>query len=336
MVEPKSAHYLVDPFLEAFTKPSFDPAAYLNAKLPALHPNAIQSSGANVPLAELSTTTQNLLSQLNSQSMRLTTALTQITDEILRSGSRLAYEVEVLRGETVNLSETLTESLQDDARKFVPAGLENFSIKSKAGKIEADSDLTTVQEPSENHEGIPIVADPPYLQQLRILTSVQSRLEMVIKTFGDAMAWTFPPSEVSVASSFISVSAPETSSDSRSLEEKGQQVSKNLRNEIADFLRGDDPILGIESAATKIEELKKLAIVWRGTSEEKARVKFVEDLSRMVEEKHRALLGDVHQNSKRLQNHRKLQSVDKDAEESIKPNSGFGFISQLQKFRGAS
>jgi hypothetical protein len=33
----------------------------------------------------------------------------QLTDEILRSGGRLAYEVEVLRGETIGLSETLTE-----------------------------------------------------------------------------------------------------------------------------------------------------------------------------------------------------------------------------------
>jgi hypothetical protein len=58
-----------------------------------------------------------------------------------------------------------------------------------------------------------------------------------------------------------------------STEEKGQQVSRQLRDEIADLLIGGDPIDGIEAAAKRVEELKELAVVWKGTAEERARIK---------------------------------------------------------------
>jgi hypothetical protein len=339
-IEPKSAH-VADPALQPFLNPSFDPADYLNATLPSLQTlNVSQSPKGSVPLAELSTQTQTLLSQLSAHTTRLTTTLTQLTDEILRSGSRLAYEVEVLRGEALGLSEALTEGLQEDVARFVPGGLEGDLARKQSkvaevnGQSRRASILPTPKTPT--REETPTIADPPYITKLRTLTLVRSRLDTVIKTFGDAMEWTFPPSEVSVTSSFLSVSAPEPGSDMHSTEEKGQQVSKKLRDEIADLLIGGDPVDGIEAAAKRVEELKDLAVVWKGTAEEKARVRFVESLAKLVEDRHRELLREAEQDTRLRQRVETLQEkVDISAGET-KSQGGYGFISQLQKLRGAS
>ncbi|KAN0090329.1 hypothetical protein V8E51_018908 [Hyaloscypha variabilis] len=335
--EPKSSH-VADPALQPFLNPSFDPADYLNAALPSLQASNIsQSAKGSVPLAELSTQTQTLLSHLSAHTTRLTGTLTQLTDEILRSGSRLAYEVEVLRGETLGLSEALTEGLQDDVAKFVPGGLDQ-DLTRRQSRIETNghrrrsSTITVPKTPT--REEAPAIVDPPFIQKLRTLTLVRTRLETVIKTFGDAMAWTFPPSEVSVTSSFLSVSAPEPGSDMHSTEEKGQQVSRQLRDEIADLLIGGDPIDGIEAAAKRVEELKELAVVWKGTAEERARIKFVESLAKVVEDRHRELLREAEQDSRLRQ---RVETLHEDVEVSSGENrsQGYGFISQLQKLRGS-
>lgn len=336
VIEPKSSH-VADPALQSFLNPSFDPADYLNATLPSLQTSAIPAKGS-VPLAELSAQTQTLLSQLSAHTTRLTTTLTRLTDDILRSGSRLAYEVEILRGEVLGLSEALTEGLQEDVTKFVPGGLEKELARRPSRTAETNgtrrraSTITAPKTPI--REEPPPIADPPYITQLRTLTLVRSRLDDVIKTFGDAMEWTFPPSEVSVTSSFLSVSAPEPGSDMHSVEEKGQQVSKKLRDEIADLLIGGDPVDGIEAAAKRVEELKELAIVWKGTAEERARVKFVESLAKMVEDRHRDLLREAENDGSLRKRVETLQEEVSTGEN--KPQSGFGFISQLQKLRGAS
>lgn len=331
VIEPKSTH-VADPSLQPFLNPSFDPADYLNATLPSLQTS---SGRGGVPLAELSTQTQTMLSQLSAHTTRLTTTLTQLTDEILRSGSRLAYEVEVLRGETLGLSEALTEGLQEDVIKFVPNGLDqHLARKQTNGTRRRSSTITAPKTPI--REDPPPAADPPYIIKLRTLTLVRERLDTVIKTFGEAMAWTFPPSEVSVSSSFLSVSAPEPGSETHSTEEKGQQVSKKLRDEIADLLIGGDPIDGIEAAAKRIEELKDLATVWKGTAEERGRGKFVDSLAKLVEDRHRDLLREAEQDGRLRQRVETLhEEKEVDAGED-KPQSGYGFISRLQKLRGAS
>jgi hypothetical protein len=335
VIEPKSAH-VADPSLQPFLIPSFDPADYLNATLPSL-----QSSPGRggVPIAELSTQTQTMLSQLSAHTTRLTTTLTQLTDEILRSGSRLAYEVEVLRGETLGLSEALTEGLQDDVVKFVPNGLDQ-DLARKQSRVETNgtrrrSSTITAPKTPIREEPSPI-ADPPYITKLRTLTLVRERLETVIKTFGDAMAWTFPPSEVSVSSSFLSVSAPEPGSEMHSTEEKGQQISKKLRDEIADLLITGDPVDGIEAAAKRVEELKELAILWKGTAEERGRVKFVDSLAKLVEDRHRDLLREAELDGRLRQ---RVETLHEEKEPDVgedRPQSGYGFISRLQKLRGAS
>lgn len=306
--------------------------------------NTSSSSKSSVPLAELSTQTQTLLSHLSAHTTRLTTTLTQLTDEILRSGSRLAYEVEVLRGETLGLSEALTEGLHDDVTKFVPGGLENDLAKRSMGSGDAhgtsrtrSATITIPKTPTVKDTNSAKIVDPPYVTQLRTLTLVRSRLDTVIKTFGDAMAWTFPPSEVSVTSSFLSVSAPEPGSEAHSTEEKGQEVSKRIRDEIADLLIGDNTIDSIEAAAKRVQELKELALVWRGTAEERARNKFVESLAKMVEDRHRDLLKDAEQDGQLSQRveavHNQETSVSSNGDN--RAQSGYGFINQLQRLRGS-
>jgi hypothetical protein len=248
----------------------------------------------------------------------------------------------VLRGETLGLSEALTEGLQDDVAKFVPQGLEGHIARRPSHSAErtglrrrsstVTAPKTPVEEIQPDHD-----IEPAYISQLRTLTSVRNRLDTVIKTFGDAMSWTFPPSELSVSSAFLSVSAPEPGSEAHSIEEKGQQVSKELRNEIADLLVGGDPVDGIEAAAKRVEELKELAKVWKGTAEEKARVRFVESLAKMVEERHRELLREAEQDGKVSSRVGFRGDVPTSADTSSggegESSGGYGFISRLQKMR---
>ncbi|KAI1471327.1 uncharacterized protein F4812DRAFT_413588 [Daldinia caldariorum] len=305
-LQPKSTH-VTDPFLRSFLSPSFDPVEYLNASLPTLQTttasSATRTTDNAVPLAELSSQAQTQLSQLNAHTTRLTTILTQLTDDILRSGSRLAYEVELLRGETLSLSEALSDGLQDEIARFIPKDIqEQPETKEKRASTAIERPPTDTVAPG-SLESIPqnsTGVDPPYISQLQTLTLVRSRLDTVVKTFGEAMEFVFPPSALSVSSSFLSVSAPEPGVEAHSTEEKGQQVLKQLREEISGYLtKSADPIEGIEKAARRIEELKELTKVWKGTAEEKGRTKFIEGLAKMVEDRHKELLREVEQNSRR-------------------------------------
>ncbi|EAQ86622.1 hypothetical protein CHGG_07875 [Chaetomium globosum CBS 148.51] len=232
--QPQSQH-VADPFLQDFLSPSFDAASYLNATLPPLQtssrtPGNQASSQGAVPLAELSIQTQATLSQLNAHTTRLTNTLTELTNDILRSGGRLAYEVELLRGETLGLSETLTETLEDDIAKFVPGGL-------------------------------------------RTLTLVRSRLDAVIKTFGEAMEFVFPPSEV-----FSQLVLP---------------LRLGARRRRRQPLHRGKGAAGAARVEGRDCGLKDLAAVWKGTAEEKGRARFIESLAKMVEDRHRELLREV-------------------------------------------
>ena len=293
--KPESSH-VNDSTLQSFLASSFDPAEYLNSALPALSVGAIPPTAKqrdDASLAELTGQTQTLLSHLSANTARLSNILSQLADEIIRTGSRLAYEVEVLRGDALGLSEVLVEGLAQDVEKFVPRGLhiqkatggDAASTPVKGGKgVEDDSPATPSIEDSLQGELEPDV--PPYIARLRTLSTVKERLESVIKVFGDAMEWTLPPSEVSVTSSFISVSAPEPGSESYSQEEKGQAVTKKMREEIVGLAMSEGRDLhGVEAAQLRVQQLRELAKVWKGTAEEKARTRFVEGLAKLVEEK---------------------------------------------------
>ncbi|KAH7093068.1 hypothetical protein FB567DRAFT_487179 [Paraphoma chrysanthemicola] len=336
----KSSH-VSDPALAPFLESRFDPAEYLNATLPSLSLSSASSrplkSGNAVSLAELSSQTQDLLSQLNAHTTRLSAILTQLTDDILRSGARLAYEVEVLRGETVGLAETLTDGLKNDVEKFVPGGIAidveepTDSLKSPtlAGETQANEEVS-----SRPILGEPDDATPEYISDLRTLTTVRSRLETVIKVFGEAMHWTLPPSEVSIASSLISVSAPEPGTDSASREEKGKEFAASLRSEIADLVTGD-PDDGIEKAEARIQALRDLAQVWKGTAEEKARTKFVESLVKLAEDKQREVEREKERSKdKGQQRPGRSGSVQKQPTSAPQQQKSGGFMENLQRIRG--
>ncbi|KAH8424184.1 uncharacterized protein LDX57_001939 [Aspergillus melleus] len=327
------------PSLETnFTDPSFDPADFLNDTLPPLTLASSQSHGPRNPkavsLAESSTQVQSILTQINAQNVRLSNNLTQLTDEILRSGGRLAYEVEVLRGETIGLSDTLTDALRDDIAKFVPE-----STKKNSGAQDSSSTVDEEQASKETDqpelglgpEDAPAVADPEYITKLRTLNQVRARLEEVVQTFGDAMEWSLPPSETSLTSSFISVSAPEPGSESHSREEKGQEIAKKLRAEITELLDsnggGEE---GVDAATQRVDALRDLATVWKGTAEEKARTRFVDGLAKMIEDRRRTLENQGRMDPGQSQQ-AKAKSTSHRRQESEGP--GGGIFKNLQRLR---
>ncbi|CAO2655895.1 Nn.00g046980.m01.CDS01 [Neocucurbitaria sp. VM-36] len=338
-IAPRSTH-LSDPALAPFLQTRFDPADYLNAALPSLSLSSVSSrplkSGNAASLADLSSQTQGLLSQLNAHTTRLSAILTQLTDDILRSGGRLAYEVEVLRGETIGLTETLTDGLNTDIKKFLPSGI---ALTAKLADEETQSPTAAPQVAQDEHaqaEGVSQEIDettPEYISDLRTLTTVRSRLETVIKVFGEAMHWTIPPSEISLGASLISVSAPEPGSDNASREQKGKEFAASLRSEIADLITGD-PEDGKEKAEIRILALRDLAQVWKGTAEEKARTKFVDGLVKLAEDKQREIEREKERSRERGQPRAaRSGSVQKPQQPPQQQRSG-GFLENLQRIRG--
>lgn len=275
-----------------FTSPSFDPAEYLNDTLPPLtlastQPNAPRAPGS-IPLPELSTQVQSLVSQVNAQNIRHSGNLTQLTDEILRGGGRLAYEVEVLRGEAIGLSDVLTEGLRGDIGRFVLEG-DGYGDK-KEGEDKKEGIEDTAAAAAATNTAVEAQNDPDYITKLRTLNQVRARLDEVVHTFGDAMEWPLPPSELSLTSSFISVSAPEPGSESHSLEQKGQEVMQKLRAEVTGLLDSEGGgEAGLEAASRRVESLREFATVWKSSAEEKARNRFVDSLAKIVEDRRKVL-----------------------------------------------
>ncbi|KXT10198.1 hypothetical protein AC579_433 [Pseudocercospora musae] len=310
-VEAKTAH-VSDSTIQPFLHPDFDPAEYLNATLPT--PNR---SARSSPSPELSAHLHTLLNQLNAHTTRLSQSLVQLTDEIIRSGSRLAYEVEVLKGETAGLADTLHRK---DIQQFVPARTRHAGDDQLA-HAEAEIGCKTFQEPH-------------FLQRLRTLTSVRERLDAVIKTFGAAMQWHLAPSELSLASSLISVSAPEGNDDSRSREEKGKQYAEMLRVEISDLLATGAQ--GLDTATARVAELRALADVWKGTAEEKARLKLVDSLQKLVNDRQKTLgRSDATARKPGLSPARSVDYTYGGADAARMPEggSGYGFLQNLRNLK---
>jgi hypothetical protein len=329
----RSSH-LADPALAPFLHAQFDPADYLNATLPTLSLSSRPSKpGQAASIADLSSQTQDVLSQLNAQTTRLSAILTQLTDDILRSGARLAYEVEVLRGETIGLTETLTDGLKDDVAKFLPGGITLKTVQPDEEIKSPAVAANTVEDGEQSPQFQEELDDttPEYISDLRTLTTVRTRLETVIKVFGEAMHWIIPPSEISITSSLISVSGPEPGTDNASREEKGKEFAASLRSEIADLITGD-PDTGVEKAETRIQALRDLAQVWKGTAEEKARTKFVDGLIKLAEDKQREIEREKERNKQ--QRPSRSGSVQKPQPPAVQQQRSGGFLENLQRIRG--
>ena len=279
----------VDSSVQPFLHKDFDPVDYLNSTLPALSTTSTPSQSAQharaVPLSELNAQLQTLLSQVNAQMTRWSNTLTQLTDEIIRSGGRLAYEVEVLRGDTTGLTDVLDNRLRKEIELLAPS---HDALNGSHPEHEIDTSSPQEELP----KPMSATNEPEYLDQLRTLTAVRSRLDAVIQLFGDAMAWPLAPSELSssaAASSRLSISAPAPEAEARDREAKGKVYMENLRAEINDQIGSGDDLTSLSAAAARLEDLRGLAEVWKGTVEEKARVKVVESLLKPVEERLRVV-----------------------------------------------
>ena len=231
----------------------------------------------------------------------------------------MAYEVEVLRGEAISLSEILTDGLHDDIAKFVPNGLskepETGEGQSKAAELNGSTDDgRSTSDP-----------EPPSITRLRTLHHVRAQLQSVMTTFDLALSWPLPPSAIS--SSLISVSAPPASNED--LEAKGQAVAARLREEVQSLLDLGG-VEGILAAEKRVEELRELAGIWRGTAEEKARGKFVEGLAKMVTDSRREEegKGNVVRREPDETAVREEKKVDARA-----TGGGPGFLKNLQRLR---
>ncbi|KAK4627161.1 hypothetical protein CLAFUW4_04920 [Fulvia fulva] len=332
-VEPKSTH-VSDPTVQPFLQADFDPATYLNTTLPGLSISSASSRGGrNVSLPDLSAQLQTLLSQLNAQTSRHSTTLTQLTDEIIRSGSRLAYEVELLRGETLGLTDTFNNGLKKDINLLAPK--EPVPPPQHAEHKDENGKQTFEGDPVNGEREQSDTAEPEFLQRLRTLTTVRERLDTVIKTFGSAMQWPLAPSEISLASSFISVSGPESTDDSRSREDKGKEHVEKLRQEINELLSAGAE--GLRTANERVEELRLLAEVWRGTAEEKARLKLVDNLQKAVDEKQKTL-GKISADGARKPGVSPARGYDHrygntDAKVPGDTGSGYGFLQNLRNLK---
>ncbi|KAF2276714.1 uncharacterized protein EI97DRAFT_361611, partial [Westerdykella ornata] len=368
---PKSAH-VSDPTLKPFLQSTFDPADYLNATLPSLALSSVSSRPLKqsnaVPLSELSSQTQDLVSQLNAHTTRLSAILTQLTDDILRSGGRLAYEVELLRGETIGLTETLSDGLKDDISKFLPGGLSTAPPANQSNEepTRPSTEPSTTQNPASKPTTTSTPTPTPTTttnpsdptSPLRTLTLIRTRLDSVIKIFGEAMHWTLPPSDLStssLASSLISVSSPSNNPSSSTTtadsvadrEKRGKEFALALRTEIADLIMGsEDAAKGAEAAAVRIQALRELAGVWKGTAEEKARIKFVESLVKLAEEKQREYVQmHVQQQQQQQQQRprpgrsgsgsvkREVPAVQAQQQQQQQQKSSGGFLDNLQRIR---
>ncbi|KAK1818807.1 hypothetical protein LTR12_006734 [Friedmanniomyces endolithicus] len=284
-----TSQQVVDHSVQPFLQKDFDPVDYLNSTLPALSTTStpVQSAqhGRTVPLSELNAQLQTLLSQVNAQMTRWSNTLTQLTDEIIRSGSRLAYEVEVLRGDTTGLTDVLDNRLRKEIELLAPR---RDALNGEHLEHEVDTSSPHDEDPSRASS----TNEPEYLNQLRTLTAVRSRLDAVIQVFGDAMAWPLAPSELSssgAASSLLSISGPASDADARDREAKSKVYMETLRAEINDQIGTGDDITSLAAAAARLEDLRGLAEVWKGTVEEQARMRVVESLLRPVEERLRVV-----------------------------------------------
>jgi len=277
----------VDPTISKLSDADFDPVAFLNDVLPSttFASQPIQSrSSRNTQIQSVSTEVLSLLSTLNTHNIRASSDLTALTDEIIRSGNRLAYEVEILRGDVNNLHEVLTEALREDIQKFVVD--EITKVQNPGAGLRGDEDSALdIEGTAEGNE-----ADPDFLTRLRSLGQIKARLEAVVTVFGEALKWPLPPSELSMASSLISVSSPELGLQTTVEDDKAREIAREIRAEITDLLDSDGGgYKGLDAALKKVEEFRQLATVWKGTGEERARIKFIDSLAKIAEDRKKLL-----------------------------------------------
>lgn len=275
----------IAPLIQPFLVSTFDPVEYLNRSTPPLSITSISQPikrPQTLTLTELASQTQTHIAQLSAQSTRLIDTLTHLTDDILRSGGRLAYEVEILRGETISLGEVLAEGLQADITKFVPEGLVTGTTSFAGQSPTSPSDVraNTAQRTLERT----VLSESPEVTKLRTLHHVRHLLQSVITVFDSAITWSLPPPASSSSLALGSASEPNDGQESLA-----QASLSRLRHEITSLLSSPDHEIAhnIIAAENRAQELRELLGVWKGTAEEKARGQFVDSLAQLVAERRR-------------------------------------------------
>ncbi|KAL9608285.1 MAG: hypothetical protein Q9167_006868, partial [Letrouitia subvulpina] len=291
-IKPPSANpHLSDPLLHPFLNSSFSPIAYLNSTLPAPPPASKLQQQQQPTLATLSAQTQSHISTLNAQTTRLSSTLTALTDDILRCSHRLTYEVELLRGEAISLAENLSSrgALVASLQQFIPPDNPSSPLLNTQNGTDhptppppPQSPLTAQKPPAAAAEAAAPATEPPEIHSLRTLLRVRSALLSTTRIFSLALSWPMPPSLLtsttsSLASNLISVSAPpppqHKASETPDLEQQGQEALAKLRGEVEEMLLAEDDLA---RARARVQELRECVGVWKGTGEEKARMKWVE------------------------------------------------------------
>lgn len=292
-----TSNLLADPILAPFLTPSFSIVSYVNATLPPLfppstalptqpkhdskaqlqqqlsQPSHISNNPNALPLSQIHPKTTALLSTLDIQTHRLISHLQNLTDEILRVAPRLGYEVEVLRGGVVGLGEDL-ERVGSKVAQFNPSETGEAGIRD---------------------------SKPEVLKRLETLSTIRARLEEVIALFGEAMNWPLPgPTTENTyqnTSSSLGVNSPSyynlspapspppfiKEMNKTSNATKAATKAINPTAEISYLLAANL----IPQAKERIEELRLLAGIFRGTVEGETRLELVEELARQVKEAER-------------------------------------------------
>ena len=331
--------------IEEFLDDKFDAADHLNRNLPSLDiSDGSSTESTSAALANVSAKTQALVLQLNAQSSRISSSLTKVTDEIIRSGGRLAYEVEILKGDAAGLTETLDRDLREPIGKIIHGG---GSIEEKTAQLPEAGEQGKEGDGEggrgggggkEDHRRAFANVDrasnqPKFISELRTLIYVRERVQSVIEVFGKAMEWVLPPSEYSLTSSIISVSAPEPGNSNESMEEKGRAYMKNVQTEIRTLADAAEGMEELKPAKARVEELRELSLVWKGTSEEKARTRFVDSLKKVIEDKENVFQRRGRQ--QRKEKHINEDSLKRSNSQLSRQNTEtkYGFLGNLQRMR---
>ncbi|QIW97297.1 hypothetical protein AMS68_002815 [Peltaster fructicola] len=327
-----AADQALDPVVQPFLQADFDPASYLNSTLPALSTSKNNTAAQTIAysniasLVEVSAQAQTLLSQLSSYTTRLSNTLTQITDEIVRSGGRLAYEVELLRGEAIGLSDALEVGLREEFETFVPKTIsESDQHPAESQEVDAETKDVLADIPVSGKESN---GQPQFVSKLHTLAAVRERLDSVIKLFDTAMKWPTAPLDGStVSTSLISLSAPVDADEVRASEAKAKEYLDDLRQELNALLRqGED---GEIAASRRVQQLEVVAQIWSGTSEEKARLKVIDELRGLVDEQRRSTGSTTDApNTRPVMDYRYRATETKST-----TGSGYGFLSNLRNLK---
>lgn len=268
---PSQSSLTSDPLLSAFLSPDFSPSDYLNRNLPQLSVNGSASLGlfsqnkdeGPLPLANVHSKANSLLSTLDANLNRSQTTLTTLTDDILRATPRLGYEVEVLRSDVISLAENLTSP----TTLATIVGLTHEDQHTNGGDQENGSSIEGSSK-----------GKPDVLKKLETLVKVRGHLEEVIKIFGEAMDWTLSTPN----STSTTLGDPSSNSSTlqpfqpvvRSTTPNSMSGSAKIEQDVSYLITNNE----LDKATAKVEELVKLCAVWKDTAEYTTRMQFLEGL----------------------------------------------------------